>query len=53
MVNQLLRCDYVFVILQWPQEAGAVYHVSVSPETPHIQLTNAKSILLLMQCPLR
>ena len=36
MVNQLLRSDDVTVILQWPREAGAVYHVSVSPEISHI-----------------
>ena len=31
-VNQLLTSDDVTVTLQWPQEAGAVYNVSVSPE---------------------
>ena len=37
MVNQLLimRSDNVTVILQWPQEPGAVYSVSVSPEVSY------------------
>jgi hypothetical protein len=35
MVNQLLRSDDVIVTLQWPREAGAVYHVNVSPEISH------------------
>jgi hypothetical protein len=37
MVNQLLRSDDVIVTLQWPREAGAVYHVNVSPELSHIE----------------
>ena len=37
MVNQLFRSDDVTVTLQWPQEAGAVYHVNVSPENLHIE----------------
>ena len=32
MVNHFLR-NNVTVTLQWPQEAGAVYHVNVSPLT--------------------
>ena len=39
MVNQLLRSDDVTVTLQWPQEAGAVYHVNVLPEVSHTELT--------------
>ena len=46
MVNQLLRCDYVIVTLQWPREAGAVYHINIVPQTPHIQLTNAMTIVI-------
>ena len=42
MVNQLLRrlSDNVTVRLQWPREPGAVYHVSVSPEISHTELTS-------------
>ena len=40
MVNQLLRSDDVTITLQWPREPGAVYHISVSPQTPHIKVTN-------------
>ena len=29
----------VTVTLQWPREPGAVYSVSVSPQTPHTELT--------------
>ena len=43
MVNELLRNNNVTVTLQWPQEAGAVYRLSVSPEIPHSELTNAMS----------
>jgi hypothetical protein len=39
-VNQFLRSDDVTVTLQWPREAGAVYHVNVLPQIPHTQLTN-------------
>ena len=46
MVNQLLRSDDVTVTLQWPREPGAVYSVSVSPETPHIKVTNAITITI-------
>ena len=46
MVNQLLRNDDVTVTLQWPREPGAVYHVSVSPETPHTALTNAMTVMI-------
>ena len=46
MVNQLLRNDDVTVTLQWPREPGAVYSVSVSPETPHAELTNAMTITI-------
>ena len=40
LMNQLLRNNNVTVIFQWPREAGAVYHVSVTPETPYTELTN-------------
>ena len=43
LVNQLLRSNDITVTLQWPREAGAVYHVNVLPETSHIELTNAMS----------
>ena len=46
MVNQLLSNDDVTVTLQWPREPGAVYHINVSPQTPHIQLTNAMIIMV-------
>ena len=46
MVNQLLRSDDVTVTFQWPREAGAVYHVNVSPETPHIELTNVMTVMI-------
>ena len=46
MVNQLLRNDDVTVTLQWPREPGAVYHVSVSPETPNTELTNAMTVTI-------
>ena len=47
LVNQLLKCDYVIVTLQWPQEAGAVYHVNVLPQTTlSTQLTNAMTIMI-------
>ena len=39
MVNQLLRSDDITVTLQWPREPGAVYHISVSPETSHTEFT--------------
>ena len=49
LVNQLLRTDDVTVTLQWPQEAGAVYDVTVSPERLHtggIVLTNAMTVMI-------
>jgi hypothetical protein len=46
MVNQLLRSDDVTVTLQWPREAGAVYHINVLPQTPHIELTNTMIIVI-------
>ena len=39
MVNHFLR-NSVTVTLQWPREAGAVYHVNIMPEAPHTELTN-------------
>ena len=47
MVNYFLR-NSVTVTLQWPQEAGAVYHVNVSPETPHTQLIFANTMTVVM-----
>ena len=41
--NELLRNNNVTVTLQWPQEAGAIYHVSALPYTPHTELTKAMS----------
>ena len=46
VVNQLLRSDDVTVTLQWPREAGAVYSVNVSPQTPLTELTNAMTIMI-------
>ena len=40
MVSQLLRSDYVTVTLQWPREAGAVYHVNITPPILNIELTS-------------
>ena len=40
MVNQLLRSDNVIVTLQWPREPGTVYHVNISPEISHTELTS-------------
>ena len=40
MVNQLLSNDDVTVTLQWPREPGAVYHVNISPEASHTELTS-------------
>ena len=45
MVNQLFSNDDIIVTLQWPREPGAVYRVSVLPETPHTELTNAMTIM--------
>jgi hypothetical protein len=47
MVNQLLRSDDVIVTLQWPREPGAVYHVSVSPETSHTEFTRNDHIFVI------
>ena len=47
MVNQLLRSDDITVTLQWPREPGAVYSVNVSPQTPHTELTNAMTIIMI------
>ena len=48
MVNQHLNNDDVIVTLQWPREAGAVYHINVSPETPHIKVTNIMTIMIYL-----
>ena len=34
-MNQLLGNNSVTVILQWPREPGAIYHINIKPETPH------------------
>jgi hypothetical protein len=39
MVNHFLR-NSVMITLQWPREAGAVYHINVSPQTPYTERTN-------------
>ena len=39
MVSHFLR-NGVAVTLQWPREAGAVYHINILPEIPHTELTN-------------
>ena len=46
MVNQLLKGNDVTVTLQWPQEPGTVYHISVLPETSisHECTTNSHDI---------
>ena len=44
LVNQVLRRTDITVTLQWPREAGAVYHVNVLPETPHTELTTSHGI---------
>ena len=44
-MNQFLS-NSVTVTLQWPREPGAVYHVNVSPETPHTELTNAMTVMI-------
>ena len=46
MMNHFLR-NSVTVTLQWPREAGAVYHVSVIPETPHTELTTSGHVLMI------
>ena len=47
MVNHILWIENITVTLQWPREAGAVYHVSVSPETPHSELITSGHILMM------
>ena len=39
LVNHLLTNNDVTIILQWPQEAGAVYQITVLPEITHTELT--------------
>ena len=46
LVNQLLRNNYIIVTLQWPREAGAVYRISVFPQTLHSVLTNAMAVMV-------
>ena len=43
VVNHILRNNDVTVTLQWPEEAGAVYRVSVLPAVSYTELTNAMS----------
>ena len=46
VMNVLLRNNNVIVTLQWPREAGAVYHVDILPETGFNELiyTNLKAM---------
>ena len=46
VLNQLLRNDDVTVTLQWLREAGAVYSINISPQTPHTVLTNVMIIMI-------
>ena len=40
-MNQLFGNNSITVTLQWPREAGAVYHVDTMPEAPHTEfITN-------------
>ena len=49
MVNRLLRSDDVTVILQWPREPGAVYHVKVFPEIiSHTELASMEHNVFTM-----
>ena len=46
-MNQLLGNNSVIVTLQWPGEAGAVYHVNTMPETPHTEfVTNHHNVVI-------
>ena len=45
-MNQLLKINHVTVTLQWPREAGAVYHIKSLPETPHTKHTNATTVMI-------
>ena len=42
LVNHLLRNNDVTVTLQWPGEAGIIYHVNVFPDT---SLTESHAIM--------
>ena len=42
LVNHFLR-NGITVTLQWPQEAGAIYHVHILPVT---ELTNEMSLMI-------
>ena len=43
VANPILRNNDVRVTLQWPEEAGAVYRVSVLPAISYTELTKAMS----------
>ena len=47
LVNHILRIENVTVTLQWPREAGAVYHISVSQEIPHTEFTTSDHIFVI------
>ena len=44
LVNQVLRNNNVTVTLQWPREAGAVYHINVLPETSRTELMSHSTV---------
>ena len=44
-MNRFLR-NSVTVTLQWPQEAGAVYHADILPETPHTELIRHNNTMI-------
>ena len=47
-MNQLLGNNSVTVILQWPREPGAIYHVNIKPETPHNEfITDHHNIIVV------
>ena len=51
LVNQLLRNDDVMVTLEWPREAGAVHHVTVSPETSRTEAMSHDTFTINLTIP--
>ena len=45
-MNQLLGSSDVTVTLQWPQEAGAVYHVNAMPHIESITNHNTSTVVI-------
>ena len=43
----MLRIENITVTLQWPREAGVVYHISVSPEIPHTKFTTSDHMFVI------